>query len=96
MFIRNLSEKPMRERTSGGGSAALVRHPVPSASALDEKESLWRLPGYGSLTMKILSSMAPLLIRYRNTGKGGVHAAFAEEEFRNKPCLKLPEVSCGG
>lgn len=41
-----------------------------------------------ALTMRILSAMSPLLIRYRNTGC--VHA-FAEDEFETSHYLKLPE-----
>ena len=41
-----------------------------------------------ALTMRILSAMSPLLIRYRNTG---CVYAFAEDEFETSHYLKLPE-----
>ena len=62
-------------------------------SALDEEGKLMEDCRDMALTMRILSSMTPLLIRYRNTGR--VHA-FAEEEFRNKPLPEAAGISCGG
>lgn len=55
-------------------------------SALDEKGGLNEENGDMALTMKTLANMAPLLIRYRKTGK--VYA-IAEEEFENSRHLKL-------
>lgn len=57
-------------------------------SALDEDGKLMEDCRDMALTMRILSSMTPLLIRYWNTGR--VHA-FAEEEFETSHYLKLPE-----
>ena len=56
-------------------------------SALDETGEVLEECRDMALTMRILSSMAPLLLRYRNTGN--VHA-FAEDEFETSHYLKLP------
>lgn len=55
-------------------------------SALDEKGELRPECRDMALTMKTVAGMAPLLIRYRNTGR--VHA-IAEEEFEGSRYLKL-------
>lgn len=57
-------------------------------SALDDEGNLLEECRDMALTMRILSAMSPLLIRYRNTGC--VHA-FAEDEFETSHYLKLPE-----
>ena len=62
-------------------------------SALDEEGNLLEECRDMALTMRILSAMSPLLIRYRNTGC--VHA-FAEDEFETSHLPEAAGISCDG